>query len=69
FAHLIKKMTGRTFLQMLHQIRIQNAQHLLERTAKTCTDIAYECGYNDQSYFIKHFKRLTGQTPIRYRKG
>ncbi len=22
----------------------------------------------DQSYFIKHFKRLTGTTPLRYRR-
>ena len=67
-AHLIKEMTGRSLLQLLQQVRIRHAQHLLERTSKNCTDIAYETGYSDQSYFIKHFKRLTGTTPNRYRR-
>ncbi len=68
FAHLVKSHTGKTFSQTLQQIRIQNAQRLLDRTSKTCTDVAYACGYQDQSYFIKHFRRITGTTPAKYRK-
>lgn len=67
-AHLIKEMTGRSMLQLLQQVRIRHAQHLLDRTSRSCTEIAYEAGYSDQSYFIKHFKRLTGTTPNRYRR-
>ena len=67
-AHLVKASTGVTVHQMIQQVRIRRAQQLLERTSKSCAEIAYEVGYNDQSYFIKHFKRLTGQTPLRYRK-
>lgn len=67
-AHLIKETTGRSMLQILQQVRIRHAQHLLEKTSKSCTEIAYEAGYSDQSYFIKHFKRLTGTTPNRYRR-
>lgn len=66
-SHLVKEFTGRTVLQIIHQMRIRHAQYLLERTSKSCTEIAYEVGFSDQSYFIKHFKRLTGRTPARYR--
>ena len=67
-AHLVKAHTGKTVLQIIIHARLQNARHLGESTGKSCTDIAYETGFNDQSYFIKHFKRLTGITPARYRR-
>ena len=67
-AHVVKAHTGKTILQIITHTRIQNARQLLEDTDKSCTDVAYEVGFNDQSYFIKHFRRLTGITPARYRR-
>jgi two-component system, response regulator YesN len=67
-AHLVKEHTGRTLIQILHEVRVQHAQHLLERTDLTCAEVAYEVGFGDQSYFTKHFRRLTGTTPARYRR-
>jgi two-component system, response regulator YesN len=67
-AHLVKDYTGKTVVQIIHETRVRLAQRLLERTSTTCADIAYEVGFGDQSYFIKHFKRLTGVTPARYRR-
>lgn len=67
-AHLVKAHTGKTIVQIITHARVQNARNLLEQTDKSCTDIAYEAGFNDQSYFIKHFKRITGITPARYRR-
>ncbi|OGV67264.1 MAG: hypothetical protein A2283_04970 [Lentisphaerae bacterium RIFOXYA12_FULL_48_11] len=67
-AHLVKEFTGKTVLQVIQQVRIRHAQQLLERTSKSCTEVAYDVGFQDQSYFIKHFKRLTGTTPARYRR-
>ena len=67
-SHLIKDFTGRTFVQILHEVRVRHAQKLLAHTSKSCTDIAYETGFSDQSYFIRIFKRLTGTTPLRYRR-
>jgi len=55
-------------MQLIHQARVTHAQKLLPTTSQSCTDIAYEVGFNDQSYFIKHFKRLTGTTPMRFRR-
>lgn len=67
-AHLVKEYTGKTSLQILHETRVQYAQRLLERTSMSCAEVAYECGFGDQSYFTKHFRRLTGTTPARYRR-
>jgi AraC-like DNA-binding protein len=67
-AHVVKAHTGKTLLQIITHARIQHAQNLLEQSDKSCTEIAYEVGFNDQSYFIKHFRRLTGITPARYRR-
>jgi len=67
-SHLVREYTGKTVMQHLQQIRIQRAQHLLEKTAMSCTEIAYDVGYGDQSYFIKQFKRINGTTPARYRR-
>lgn len=67
-AHIVKAHTGKTILQSILHARIQSARQLLESTDQSCTDIAYAVGFNDQSYFIRHFKRLTGTTPARYRR-
>jgi len=67
-AHLVRELTGRTVLQIIQQVRISHAEHLLEKTSRSCADIAYEVGFSDQSYFTKHFRRVTGTTPARYRR-
>jgi YesN/AraC family two-component response regulator len=67
-SHLVRSVTGKSLTEVTQQVRIRHAQHLLERTDRSCTEIAYEVGYNDQSYFIKHFRRLTGTTPLKYRR-
>jgi two-component system, response regulator YesN len=67
-AHIVKAHTGKTILQIILHARVQNARQLLESTDQSCTDIAYAVGFNDQSYFIKHFRRIVGITPARYRR-
>jgi AraC-like DNA-binding protein len=67
-SHLVKDYTGRTVLQHIQQIRIQHACQMLKETNMSCTEVGYEVGYSDQSYFIKHFKRETGTTPAKFRR-
>ena len=67
-AHLLKETTGKTALQNIHYLRIQEARRLLEESDMSCTDISYETGFGDQSYFIKQFKKWMGITPAKYRK-
>jgi len=67
-AHLMKEATGKSPLQNVHYLRIQKARALLESGDLSCTEIAYETGFGDQSYFIKLFKKWMGITPAKYRK-
>ena len=67
-AHLLKESTGKTALQNIQYLRIQEARRLLETSDMSCTDIAYETGFGDQSYFIKQFRKWMGITPAKYRK-
>ena len=38
-------------------------RHLDEQKGKSLTQLAYECGYYDQSHFINEFKAFSGFTP------
>lgn len=67
-AHILKESTGKTMLQHVNRLRIQEAQRLLERSDLSCADVAYETGFSDQSYFIKQFRRWMGISPAKYRR-
>jgi AraC-like DNA-binding protein len=41
---------------------------MLLSTNKSIMDVAFDCGFNNVSYFIKVFKQLKGSTPLSYRK-
>lgn len=43
--------------------RFQNSLQLVKKGEISFTSIAHECGYFDQSHFIKEFKTFTGRTP------
>jgi AraC-like DNA-binding protein len=67
-AHILKEGTGKSMLQHIHRLRVQEAQRLLERSDMSSSEIAYEVGFSDQSYFIKQFRRWMGVTPSKYRR-
>lgn len=46
--------------------RFQQSLQLLNRQEQSLTSIAYDCGYFDQSHFIREFKAFTGLTPSNY---
>lgn len=46
--------------------RFQNSLRLVTRKDSSLTSIAYDCGYFDQSHFIREFKSFTGLTPSGY---
>jgi AraC-like DNA-binding protein len=46
--------------------RFQNSLRLVIKKDTSLTSIAYDCGYFDQSHFIKEFKTFTGFTPSGY---
>jgi len=67
FSHLMRAKTGWSFTELLTRLRIDRASHLLAHTDLGIVQIALECGFGDQSYFTRLFRRRTRQTPGDYR--
>lgn len=66
FCKFFQKMTHRTPIDYLNYYRIECACKNLTTGGLSVTETAYECGFNDLSYFIKTFKRYKGTTPNKY---
>jgi len=66
-AHLFREQMGVTIVDYLTNIRINHAKRMLLTTENNCTRICYEVGYNNQSYFTRVFKQITGMTPREFR--
>jgi len=57
-----------TFGGYMRKLKIEKALSLIKSTNFSFTEIAYECGFADQSHFIRNFKQLTGFLPKSFRK-
>ena len=64
---LFKQVTGLTFRDYLNKVRVEEAKRLLISTDYQIMEIAVACGFNDQSYFTKVFKKYTGLSPRSFR--
>lgn len=67
-SSIFHKYTGTTINKFISIKRIHHAKKLLRETSLSVTDIAYQCGYNNHSYFIKMFKRMESTSPAIYRR-
>ena len=67
FSRLVKLKTGYTFTDLLNKLRIDYACYLFDSTDKNAAEVGFECGFNDQSYFTKVFKREKGISPHNYK--
>ena len=67
FCRVFHEVTHYTPMEYLNQYRINRAAEMLLGTDESIEDIAYDCGFNDISYFIKLFKRYKNKTPLKYR--
>ncbi len=68
FCQFFQDMIHRTPIDYLNYYRIEQACHLLSTGNQTITEVAYNTGFNDLSYFIKTFKKYKGITPKQYGK-
>jgi len=67
FERTFAEFIGTSPKQFLKTIRFQNAIHIMEKDNKvSLADLAYHCGYFDQSHMNNDFKSLTGMTPKQY---
>ncbi len=63
FYKFIRKQTKKTYTQIINEFRINYASKLLITTDKTISQICFDSGYNNISYFNRKFKEIMGQTP------
>lgn len=68
FCRFFHQMTHRSPIDYLNYYRIERACYLLLTTNQSVTEIAYNVGFNDLSYFIRTFKKYKGITPKQYLK-
>lgn len=67
-SRLIRKLTGKSFSEILHYHKFNLATHYLETTALPIAEIAHLVGFTDAMHFNKAFKLRFGKTPTEYRK-
>jgi YesN/AraC family two-component response regulator len=68
FCRVFKKHTGITPMQYLTRKRIEQAKILLLDEDMVIGDVITAVGFQDQSNFIKNFKKVEGVTPSFYRR-
>jgi AraC-like DNA-binding protein len=67
FCRYFKQKTNKTFIDLLNELRIQLACRQLIETSKDISQIAYDCGSEDVSYFNQVFKAKTLVNPTAFR--
>jgi signal transduction histidine kinase/DNA-binding response OmpR family regulator len=62
----VKALTDETPGELLRNFRLKKAAQLISRKGDSVTQVAYQVGFNNLSYFAKCFKALYGVAPSSY---
>ncbi len=62
------KYFGCTLGTYMRKIKIEKAMQLIPNKYLSLTDIAYKCGFADQSHFLRCFKEMLSINPTQFRK-
>lgn len=64
----VQASSGKSVTYWLQNAMIIEAQRLLYYTESEVKEIAFMLGFQDHTYFSRLFKKITGQTPLAFRK-
>jgi AraC-like DNA-binding protein len=67
FCRFFKERTGKTFTEFLVEVRIQNACQQLQEKDQSISQIAFQSGFQNLSYFNRAFKKIKGVSPRDFR--
>lgn len=67
-GRLIKKRFGKSFKELLTEIRLKKAADMLKNSELKNYEIAEAVGFSDPQYFSQVFKKVFGLTPNEWRK-
>jgi AraC family transcriptional regulator len=68
FVRLFRQATGLPPHRWLRAIRVQRAKELMGGSSLSLAQVAYECGFSDQSHFTRVFSAAVNMTPAAWRK-
>lgn len=68
FCRYFKLMTKKTYYDFLIEIRVSHACRFLIENKLPTEMICFNCGFNNVSNFYRHFKKVTGLTPLDYKR-
>lgn len=67
FYRKIKSLTNYSPVELLRNMRLKKARHLLTTTDKSISEIGYEVGFSTPAYFSKCYREAFGETPSELR--
>ncbi|MCP5535005.1 MAG: helix-turn-helix domain-containing protein [Akkermansiaceae bacterium] len=67
FSHLFKRHYGTSPMAYFTELRMQRAKALLDDTHLSIKEVSWQLGFDDQLYFSRSFKKVTGISPSAYR--
>ena len=68
FFVLFKQQTNMTPSEYLRNIRLEKAKEMLLQTNLPACSIGRACGFGDPAHFTRLFCKMTGYTPLTYRR-
>ena len=68
FERRFKKSTANTVYEYIQRVKVEAAKKMLENNRTNVSQVMYEVGYSDTKAFREVFKKITGITPVEYRK-
>lgn len=68
FRKLFHRLYQAAPLQYIKQLRLSRAMELLESDMYPIHEVAHRVGYASEYYFCREFKRITGLSPMKFKK-
>jgi transcriptional regulator GlxA family with amidase domain len=68
FDRRFVKATGNTPIEYAQRVKIEAAKKAFETNRKTITEVMYEVGYTDVKAFREVFRKITGLSPLEYKR-
>jgi AraC-like DNA-binding protein len=68
FCRYFKTRTLKTFTRFLNETRVAYACRLLSKSSYTVTEVCFDSGFTNLSYFNRQFKQLVKMSPQQYQK-
>ena len=63
FGRIFNMYVGMMPKEYVRIVRFQKSMWLLQNRCQDYAEIAYGCGYSDQSHLIRDFRQFSGTTP------